>query len=181
MRRIAPPYTLGGGVVLDAGPPRHGPTRDVIARLTRIMRGEPEPVSAPKPGGPPPVALGTPAPGTPMPLSPTAVLLEARLREAWLQPPLQSELTPAERDELPALRAAGRVVRTGPALHYHPDALVEIEQRIRAIVEREGSVTLGQLRDELATSRKFAQALLEHFDSARVTLRLPTDERVLRR
>jgi selenocysteine-specific elongation factor len=41
-------------------------------------------------------------------------------------------------------------------------------------------VTLGRLRDELGTSRKFAQALLEHLDAARVTLRLADDRRVLR-
>ena len=41
-------------------------------------------------------------------------------------------------------------------------------------------MTLAQLRDELATSRKFAQALLEHFDSEKVTIRRG-DEHVLRR
>jgi selenocysteine-specific elongation factor len=50
-----------------------------------------------------------------------------------------------------------------------------------AIVEAEGAVTLARLRDELGTSRKFAQALLEHLDAARVTRRLPDDSRVLRR
>jgi selenocysteine-specific elongation factor len=49
------------------------------------------------------------------------------------------------------------------------------------IVEDEGSMTLGRLRDELQTSRKFAQALLEHLDAARVTVRRPDDTRVLRR
>jgi selenocysteine-specific elongation factor len=43
-----------------------------------------------------------------------------------------------------------------------------------------GAVTLAQLRDELHTSRKFAQALLEHFDSEKVTIRRG-DEHVLRR
>jgi selenocysteine-specific elongation factor len=43
-----------------------------------------------------------------------------------------------------------------------------------------GSVTIGQLRDELGTSRKFAQALLEHLDAERVTIRRG-DEHVLRR
>ncbi|MDQ3742452.1 MAG: SelB C-terminal domain-containing protein, partial [Actinomycetota bacterium] len=33
----------------------------------------------------------------------------------------------------------------------------------------------------LGTSRKFAQALLEHLDAARVTVRRPDDSRVLRR
>jgi selenocysteine-specific elongation factor len=32
-------------------------------------------------------------------------------------------------------------------------------------------VTLAQVRDELRTSRKFAQALLEHLDSEKVTIR----------
>ena len=34
-----------------------------------------------------------------------------------------------------------------------------------------GSITLAQLRDELNTSRKFAQALLEHFDSEKLLIR----------
>ena len=44
----------------------------------------------------------------------------------------------------------------------------------------EGEVTLARLRDELGTSRKYAQALLEHLDAARVTRRRPDDSRVLR-
>jgi selenocysteine-specific elongation factor len=48
-------------------------------------------------------------------------------------------------------------------------------------VEAEGQITLARLRDELDTSRKFAQALLEHLDAARVTRRRPDDTRVLRR
>jgi selenocysteine-specific elongation factor len=56
-----------------------------------------------------------------------------------------------------------------------------VRDRVVAIVEAEGAVTLARLRDELGTSRKFAQALLEHLDAARVTRRLPDDRRVLRR
>jgi len=41
-------------------------------------------------------------------------------------------------------------------------------------------VTLARLRDELGTSRKYAEALLEHLDQARYTKRLPDDRRVLR-
>lgn len=37
---------------------------------------------------------------------------------------------------------------------------------------------LARLRDEFHTSRKFAQALLEHLDAARVTRRRPDDSRV---
>jgi selenocysteine-specific elongation factor len=41
VRSIAPPDTLGGGVVLDPAARKHGPTRDALARLTRLARGEP--------------------------------------------------------------------------------------------------------------------------------------------
>jgi selenocysteine-specific elongation factor len=60
-------------------------------------------------------------------------------------------------------------------------ALSEIRTRVIAVAEQHGgSITLAQLRDELGTSRKFAQALLEHLDSERVTIRRG-DEHVLRR
>jgi selenocysteine-specific elongation factor len=82
---------------------------------------------------------------------------------------------------LPALREAGRAVRIGRSLYAHPEAIATVRDRVVAIVEAEGGVTLARLRDELGTSRKFAQALLEHLDAARVTRRLPDDRRVLRR
>ena len=48
------------------------------------------------------------------------------------------------------------------------------------MIERDGSITLAGLRDELGTSRKYAQAYLEHLDGEHITLRRG-DERVLRR
>ena len=66
-------------------------------------------------------------------------------------------------------------------LHYHVDVLTDIRGRLVELAGRNGgAVTLAQLRDELGTSRKFAQALLEHFDSEKVTIRRG-DEHVLRR
>ena len=73
IRSLAPPDTLGGGVVLDPDPPRHGPSRDLLARLARLERGEPEPKAPPAP---------EPEPASPVPLSPAALELEQRLREA---------------------------------------------------------------------------------------------------
>jgi selenocysteine-specific elongation factor len=46
--------------------------------------------------------------------------------------------------------------------------------------ERDGSATIASVRDELGTSRKYAQALLEHLDGQKVTVRRG-DEHVLRR
>jgi selenocysteine-specific elongation factor len=57
-------------------------------------------------------------------------------------------------------------------LHYHRDVLDDARRRVLALADRlGGAVTLAQLRDELGTSRKFAQALLEHLDSEKVTIR----------
>ncbi|HET6869279.1 MAG TPA: selenocysteine-specific translation elongation factor [Solirubrobacteraceae bacterium] len=175
VRQIAPPDTLGGGRVLDAHPRRHGPGRDLLARLERLSRGEAEP----EPSG-----RGSPAPRTPSearpkkPLSSSALEVEQRLREAGVEPPLDSEL---DAGDLAALRDAGRAVRVSKALHYHAEVLEEIRGRLVEIAGRSGgAVTLAQLRDELSTSRKFAQALHEHFDSEKVTIRRG-DEHFLRR
>jgi selenocysteine-specific elongation factor len=164
IRQIAPPDTLGGGVVLDAEPKRHGPSRELLARLERLERGEPDPVSASvgdrRPSDKPVVQAA---------LSPAQRALEERLRAAGLEPPLDREL---DQDDLAALRAAGRAVRVSKALHYHPHVLKEIQRCALALAERNGGfLTLAQLRDELGTSRKFAQALLEHLDAEKVTIR----------
>ncbi|MCW3069972.1 MAG: selB, partial [Solirubrobacterales bacterium] len=113
-------------------------------------------------------------------LSAGALALEQRLRSAGAQPPSETELGPDAR-HLPELRAAGRAVRVGRSMHAHVDAVEQVAQRVRAIIGEEGAITLARLRDELGTSRRYAQALLEHLDAARVTLRLPDDRRVLRR
>ncbi len=145
IRQIAPPDTLGGAVVLDPHP-----------RARRLDPG----VRAAPPAG---------QPASPEPLSPSALALEQRLKAAGLEPPIDQELD--DRD-LAALRAAGRAVRVSRTLHYHPDALASARDRLIALARANGNaITLAQLRDELGTSRKFAQALLEHFDAERVTIR----------
>jgi selenocysteine-specific elongation factor len=113
-------------------------------------------------------------------LSPRALAVEDRLRAAGHEPPTEAELG-EDVVHLPALREAGKAVRVGRNLWAHPEPLDQVAERVREIVREEESITLGRLRDELHTSRKFAQALLEHLDAARITLRRPDDSRVLRR
>jgi selenocysteine-specific elongation factor len=174
VRQIAPPDTLGGGRVLDPRPRRHGPSRETLARLERLARGE-----VPEPTGRARTAPRTPSEARPQKtLSSSAIALEQRLRDAGAEPPIDSEL---DADDLAALREAGRAVRVSKALHYHADVLADIRGRVVEVAKQNGgAVTLAQLRDELSTSRKFAQALLEHFDSEKVTIRRG-DEHVLRR
>jgi selenocysteine-specific elongation factor len=166
IRSLAPPDTLGGGVVLDPAPRRHGPSRDLLVRLTRLERGEPEPQAPPVPE-PEPVRKPDYDPD-----------LEARLKAAGHEPPPDAELGPP--DAFAALRAHGRAVRLGRDMHIHPDALAHVEARVVALGEN-GEITLAGLRDDLHTSRKYAQALLEHFDAARLTLRVGDARRLRRR
>ena len=65
-------------------------------------------------------------------------------------------------------------------MHIHADALAEVTQQLVTAIERDGSITLAGARDELKTSRKYAQAYLEHLDAERVTIRRG-DTRELRR
>jgi selenocysteine-specific elongation factor len=170
IRSLAPPDTLGGGVVLDPDPPRHGPSRDLLASLARLERGEPEPQPSQR-GQTPLGGLRV----SPPPLSDAALELEQRIRHAGLEPPAD-----AEPDLLAALREHGRVRRLGRDMHIHRDAIADLTARVEALVARDGSVTIASLRDELGTSRRYAQALLELLDAERVTLRVG-DERVLRK
>ncbi len=166
VRRLAPPDTLGGGTVLDPRARRHGPGRDTLARLERLSRGEEDIVAKT------PRAAVRPAPaesGRPPDLSPSARALERRLLDAGLEPPADAEL---DRGDLAELRAAGRARRVSRTLHFHVEALAGARRRVVAAAERHGgAITLAELRDELGTSRRFAQALLEHFDSERLTIR----------
>jgi selenocysteine-specific elongation factor len=174
VRSIAPPDTLGGGIVLDPAARRHGRRADVLARLERLRRGEAEPAPEPaEPVSPPP----PPEPDA-EPLPASALALEERLRAAGHEPPNAADL---DRADLDVLRQAGRAVRVGRSMYAHPDALAEVRARVEQVIESDGSITLARLRDELQTSRKFAQAHLEHLDAERVTRRLPDDSRVLRR
>jgi selenocysteine-specific elongation factor len=174
VRQIAPPDTIGGGEVLDPRPRKHGPSRELLVRLERLARGEPElPAEAPA-KAPSDRLAATAAPA----LSASAEALEQRLRASGLEPPLDSEL---DAGDLALLRDAGRVVRVARNLHYHAAVLEEIKRRVVDLASgNNGAITLSQLRDELGTSRKFAQALLEHFDSEKLTIRRG-DEHVLRR
>jgi selenocysteine-specific elongation factor len=159
VRRISPPGTLGGGEIVRAGAPAQ--TAETRTRL------DPAPPHRPPAGGP-------------APLEPAAVALAERLLAAGLEPYDEADLGEDAR-WLPALREAGLAVRVGRSMYAHPDALDRLRETVSRLIAAEGAVTLARLRDELGTSRKYAQALLEHLDAARFTRRLPDDRRVLRR
>ena len=175
LRQVAPPDTVGGGVVVDAGPRKHGASDGVVARL----RGEGAEAEAE-------AEAETAAQDAAPVLDDVALALVSILRADGTSPrtdaDLAAEVGLPEREALERLRlleGAGQAVRVGRNLHFHPEPLAELEARVVALVERDGEATIAGVRDELATSRKYAQALLEHLDRTRVTRRVG-DAHVLR-
>jgi selenocysteine-specific elongation factor len=82
---------------------------------------------------------------------------------------------------LESLAAAGRAIRVKPGVYYDAETLEDLRSRLLALAaERGGEITLAEARDELGTSRKYAQALVEHLDAAHLTVR-HGDRHVLRR
>jgi selenocysteine-specific elongation factor len=277
LRQVAPPDTVGGGVVIDAAPRKHGPGARHLARLRSLEAGDPLGRLAlaleESPGG---LGVGDAEPellerlaaegraekaglrevryfspgGTeaarrrltaaladlasaksPRPASRRALASAAGLPEPSAQALLEEmvaanevrekaggflmgagdvadpmaaallELLAADGLEprgVPALAAAtgalpaaaaealerlaldDAVVRVKPGLYYHPDSLERARALVTGICERDGSVTIARLRDEIGTSRKYSQALLERLDAERLLLRIG-DEHVLRR
>jgi selenocysteine-specific elongation factor len=170
VRQLAPPDTVGGGVVVDPRPRKHGARAEVVARLRALERGEPAPAPAPAPTPPPPAAT---------PLSPAALRLEALLKAGAEAPSAHGDLAaaaglqPAEAERaLRELERSGRAVRVARNLHYDPAALAALTGRVTEICERDGRATIASVRDGLGTSRRYAQALLEHLDAKKVTRRV---------
>jgi selenocysteine-specific elongation factor len=80
-----------------------------------------------------------------------------------------------------ALVRRGRLVKVGEDLYYPPERLTALMGRLAAAMEAGGQLTLAEARDLLGTSRRYAQALLEHMDSEGMTLRVGDARRLRRR
>ena len=116
-----------------------------------------------------------------------ALTLEPRLRaqaDRWLgalraapfssPAPVEFELDPSV---VGALADLGEVIEVGDGLFYAPEAYRRIVDETVGLIDRHGALTLAGFRDHFGTSRKYAQATLEHLDQRRVTRRVG-DERV---
>lgn len=86
---------------------------------------------------------------------------------------------PIEDDLLAYLEDQGRVVRVGDGIAFSATAYDEMTGRIVSHLREHTTITLAEVRDMFATSRKFAQALLEHMDGQHITRRTG-DQRTLR-
>jgi selenocysteine-specific elongation factor len=193
LREIAPARTIGGGRVLDPSPRRHGPHSDAPSRLEAVRergleavvaqerreRAESDRARA--------VRERVAAEEHSEPLDRRAQLMLAVLAADGAEP--RAPRAVAERIGMPpqeALSALDRLVGRGLAVRVSPDvyfergALDRLSSRALELASERGEITLPELRDALGTSRKYAQALLEHLDATRATVR-HGDRHVLRR
>jgi selenocysteine-specific elongation factor len=105
--------------------------------------------------------------------------LLARFRsQPYTTPSFKESVAMVGEEVLSVLISRGDLVQVSSGVLFLSKTYEELEARIRTHLERQGSITLAQTRDMLKTSRKYAQALLEHLDEIGVTKRTG-DERVL--
>jgi len=103
--------------------------------------------------------------------------MEDALRAGRFAPPTAAELqqTLGIRERFAAyvsvLEEQGRVVRLNDSLLYHPEALQEIEARMRSFLSTHDAMKMGDFKDLTDISRKYAVPLLEYFDRRGVTRR----------
>ena len=100
-------------------------------------------------------------------------------RQPYTPPSVKESVAAVGEQVLSVLVSQGDLVQLSPDVLFLSQTYEEMVARVRAHIEQAGSITLGQARDMLKTSRKYAQALLEHLDEKEVTRRVG-DERVLR-
>ena len=119
---------------------------------------------------------------------------QAPLSEALLQALQESGLTPPNLTELldslgagkkeaapvlAALRASGKIVRVAEGVWYASEHLATAEAALKSWFTDHESIDLAGFKSVTGLSRKYLVALLEYFDSVKLTMRLG-DARVLR-
>jgi selenocysteine-specific elongation factor len=107
-----------------------------------------------------------------------ALLAQFR-RQPHATPSYKDSVASVGEEVLGVLVARGDLVQVSPEVLFLPETYEEMVARVRTHIEKEGNITLAQVRDLFQTSRKYAQGLLEHLDEVGVTKRVG-DQRVLK-
>ncbi|OPX90138.1 MAG: Selenocysteine-specific elongation factor [Pelotomaculum sp. PtaB.Bin013] len=105
--------------------------------------------------------------------------IRKELAEACFQPPAWSELAGAaglsenaSLELLQHLLRTGELKKVGENLYFLDETLRMAGHEITGFLREKGEITIGELRDLLQTSRKYALPLLEYFDKERITRRV---------
>ncbi len=100
-----------------------------------------------------------------------------KLREGGFSPPLAWELGQKAGEILDYLAFQGEIVRVNEELYLTKDKYEEAESLLIEFLQEQGKITVAEFRNLLASTRKFALPLLEHFDDRKITKR-SGDERL---
>jgi selenocysteine-specific elongation factor len=105
--------------------------------------------------------------------------LLARFRsQPWSAPSVKECEAAVGADALAALIDSGRLVKLSDEVLLLPETYQSAVERVTDHLRTNKSITVAQARDLFDTSRKYALALMEYFDSKGITRRVG-DERVL--
>ncbi len=74
-------------------------------------------------------------------------------------------------DVFAALLEMGELTVISPDVVFRPGDLDQMKAKVCQMITAKGQVTVAEIRDLFATSRKFALALLEHLDTIGITIR----------
>ncbi|MBS3783028.1 MAG: selenocysteine-specific translation elongation factor [Anaerolineae bacterium] len=106
--------------------------------------------------------------------------LMSRFRQHPYAPPsIKESIEAVGEDVFRVLLRRGELVQASPDVVFLSETYEDMVSQIRTWIERKGSITLAEVRDRFNSSRKYAQALLEHLDEVEITKRVG-DRRVLR-
>lgn len=90
----------------------------------------------------------------------------------------KSKLKVDGKELVASLLDSGRLVQVADDIIFARSAFEEAKKRVITFIKENGSLTVGELRDLLNTSRRYALPLLEYLDAKRITRRVG-DKRIL--
>jgi len=110
-----------------------------------------------------------------------AGFLAALVEQPYTPPALDDLVSRFSLNEeiLSALIARGSIVRVADSIAFTSETVARIREWIVQHLTATGTISVAEVRDQFATSRKYALALMEYFDQQRLTRRVG-DARVLR-
>ncbi len=118
---------------------------------------------------------------------------QLRIKEEIIENYVMNEFLPPKRDELyekiqgekeeidqvlNSLINRDEIIRLDDEILIYKSTYAEALEILKQYIEKNGSITVAEYRDELKTNRKVALSLLEHFDQLKITKR-DGDRRVL--
>ncbi len=115
-------------------------------------------------------------PKPPAEITTWGALTEKTLLSAGYAPPSWNTLTEKlptdyKNEVLNWLTQAGKAVKVADDIVMHPQMLEQAIKLVKTHLEEKGTLSLGELRDLLQSSRKYSLAILEYMDAAKITKR----------